>query len=134
MATKIPRAPDKYPAMLAQQLAVQNPAMPRPVLEHVFHEGRKFRFDLAWPDRRLAVEVDGSVHRIRERFDSDIEKYQLAFLGGWRVLRVSTLQVRKNEACQFVWMALLYPPSPTAAQVAARMNTLPIDIMKGKRR
>jgi hypothetical protein len=30
-----------------------------PEREYVFAEGRRFRFDFAWPRQRLAVEVDG---------------------------------------------------------------------------
>lgn len=50
--------------------------LPAPVAEYRFHETRKWRFDHAWPDRKLALEIDGGVwqngggrhnRRMRER-------------------------------------------------------------------
>lgn len=35
--------------------------LPEPVFEFVFHPERKFRFDLAWPDYKVALEVQGGL-------------------------------------------------------------------------
>lgn len=35
--------------------------LPEPLLEFQFHKERRWRFDLAWPDILLAVEIDGGV-------------------------------------------------------------------------
>ena len=60
--------------------------------EHKFHETRKWRFDFAWPDQKLAVEVEGGAfsggrHTRGIGFVKDCEKYNAAVLAGWRVLR-----------------------------------------------
>jgi very-short-patch-repair endonuclease len=50
--------------------------------------GRRFRPDIAFPQFRLAVEVDGwAHHRTKERRDADVERDNLLMLAGWRVLR-----------------------------------------------
>jgi very-short-patch-repair endonuclease len=46
------------------------------------------RFDLAWPEVGLAVEVDGwETHGTREAFQDDRERDALMVAMGWRVLR-----------------------------------------------
>lgn len=107
-ASAAPAAPRpaavNFSAMLADQLRLAK--RPAPVLEYRFAPPRKWRFDLAYPDRRLAVEVDGAVHRIRERFKADMEKHQAWFFLGWCVLRVSPRQVQSGEALTLVERAL----------------------------
>jgi len=55
--------------------------------------GRRHRFDFAWPDRKIAVEVEGNAWHTagggRHMQDSDMEKYNIAAVLGWRVLRFS---------------------------------------------
>lgn len=73
-----------------------------PTLEHRFDPVRKWRFDFAWPNLMLALEVEGSVHRIKGRFKSDIEKYAMAQLAGWTVLRVARAQIKNGQA--ILWL------------------------------
>ncbi len=66
--------------------------LPAPVQEYLFHPVRKWRFDLAWPAHRVALEIEGGVwtrgsHVRGPRFLSDMEKYNEAGLAGWLVLR-----------------------------------------------
>ncbi len=35
--------------------------LPIPVAEYRFHPTRKWRMDWAWPDQRVALEIDGGV-------------------------------------------------------------------------
>ncbi len=52
--------------------------------------GRRFRLDVAFPEHRLDVEVDGwAYHRSKEARDRDIERDNLLTQAGWRVLRFS---------------------------------------------
>jgi very-short-patch-repair endonuclease len=52
--------------------------------------GRRFRLDVAFPEHRLDVEVDGwAFHRSKEARDRDIERDNLLTQAGWRVLRFS---------------------------------------------
>ena len=65
---------------------------PEPVKEFKFHPKRRWRFDLAWPELKLAIEIEGGVwirgRHVRGRgFKEDCEKYNAAVLLGWKVLR-----------------------------------------------
>jgi very-short-patch-repair endonuclease len=72
--------------------------------EYQFALPRKFRFDFAWPEERLAVEIDGgtkfgkSRHSRGEGFENDCRKLNLAAKLGWRVLRYTTAMVKSGEA------------------------------------
>lgn len=86
---------------------VQLVGLPKPVAEFRFHPTRRWRFDYAWPDRSIAVEVDGAVwtggrHTRGAGVEKDCEKYAEALLAGWRVLRVTTGQVKSGQALTWV--------------------------------
>lgn len=62
-----------------------------PVTEHRFHPLRRWRFDYAWPDRRIALEVEGGLwiqgrHSRGKGAVADLEKYSEAAIAGWRIL------------------------------------------------
>ena len=97
-------AGDKWPLALDQQLRLIG--ITAQVLEHRFAPPRRWRFDLAYPAILFAVEVDGMVQRIKERFRADVEKHQAAFMLGWRVFRVTPAQVRAGTAALLVKSAL----------------------------
>ncbi len=90
-------------------------ALPLPVHEYAFWPGRRFRFDLAWPESRVAVEVDGGAfiggrHTTGSGFRSDCVKLSEAAARGWRVLRVMPEHVESGEALGWVERALLAGP------------------------
>lgn len=67
-------------------------AFPGMVTEYRFHPTRLWRFDFAWPDKKVAVEYEGGVyqrgsHQHLDRYTSDCQKYNAAQLLGWIVLR-----------------------------------------------
>jgi len=69
--------------------------LPEPVAEYRFHPSRGWRFDWAWPERRIAVEEDGGVwiagrHTRGAGYLADMEKLNAAAELGWRVLRYAT--------------------------------------------
>lgn len=45
--------------------------------------------DFAFPDQKLAVEIDGSQHLLPERKQKDIEKDKLLISQGWKVIRIT---------------------------------------------
>ena len=63
--------------------------LPPAVRQYWVWDGTQWRrFDLAWPEVRLAVEVDGwETHGSREAFQDDRERDALMVAIGWRVLR-----------------------------------------------
>lgn len=85
--------------------------LPAPVPEYRFHPTRRWRFDLAWPEVKLAVEVEGGTwvygrHNRPQGMDKDAEKYNEAVLAGWRLLRVTSGMVDSGDAARFVERAL----------------------------
>lgn len=71
---------------------IQTSGLPIPEQEYVFCEGRRWRFDFAYPKQKVAVECEGGVwiqgrHNRGKGFINDCYKYNAAVLLGWRVLR-----------------------------------------------
>lgn len=63
--------------------------------EHLFMATRKWRFDRAWPEQRVAVELEGGVwsngrHTRPAGYEADCAKYNAATALGWRVFRFTT--------------------------------------------
>lgn len=59
-----------------------------------FHPKRKWRFDYAIPEIKVAIEVEGGVwtqgrHTRGKGFIGDMEKYNQAVILGWRLIRVT---------------------------------------------
>lgn len=81
-----PDGPDLFAEWCVQQ------GLPRPVAEHRFAPPRRWRFDWAWPDLRVAVEQEGGVwtggrHVRGKGYVGDMEKYTRASLEGWTLIR-----------------------------------------------
>lgn len=72
--------------------------LPQPKRNYVFLPDRKLELDFCWPELRLGVEIEGSVHRIKERFHGDFEKHALALIHGWTVMRVDGRAIRSGKA------------------------------------
>lgn len=80
------------------------------VRELVFAPPRKWRFDFAFPAEKIALEIDGAVHRIKSRFNSDREKGNAALMLGWSVLHVTPAQVRSGEALALLCKLICVSP------------------------
>lgn len=85
--------------------------LPPPLREHRFHPERRWRFDFAWPDKRVAVEVEGGIwnggrHTRGSAFISDCDKYNAATLAGWKVFRVTERHVHDGSAVELVKRAV----------------------------
>lgn len=83
----------------------------KPCSEWKFHPERKWRFDFAWPDDKLALEVEGGAwsggrHTRGSGFVKDIEKYNAATLLGWRILRCVPSDVTMQETVDMIKQAL----------------------------
>lgn len=82
---------------------------PEPQRDFLFLPDRKLELDFAWPDRKVAIEVQGMAHRIKGRFKADIEKRALAMLSGWKVLEVDGASIRCGRAARWVKQLLEAP-------------------------
>lgn len=97
-------------ALSLQQQIIYS-GLPHPTPEYRFAPPRRWRFDLAWVGRKLAVEIEGAVwrqgrHTRGSGFVADMEKYNAAALQGWLLLRVTPQQVASGEALQLVTRAV----------------------------
>lgn len=69
--------------------------------EYKFHPERKWRFDFAFPEEKIAIEVEGGLfsqgrHTRGRGYIGDMQKYNAAVCLGWRVLRYGTGQINGN--------------------------------------
>lgn len=90
--------------------------LPEGMREYRFAESLKrgWRFDFAWPEVKVALEVEGGQwsrnvgrHQRGKGMEKDIEKYNMAALLGWLVIRATTDMVNDNRAADVVRAALL---------------------------
>ena len=93
--------------------------------EYQFMQERKFRFDIAIPDRKIAIEYEGmevkkkvynpitkkyeikkskSGHQTNVGFNEDCEKYNYAVCYGWKLLRFTAWNY--TEATKFLSMLM----------------------------
>lgn len=107
----------------ALYLMICDAGLPEPILEHRFAPPRRFAFDLAWPEVMLAAEQEGGLfgkgkpcplcgrrpaagHGAPKRIKSDMEKYNLAALQGWTLIRFLPEHVGDGTALAWVRAAL----------------------------
>ena len=89
-------------------------SLPEAVREYPFAQslGRKWRFDFAWPEVKVALEVEGGTwakgkHSTGAGIQRDIEKYNMAQLLGWLVLRTNDHMINDNRTADWVRTALM---------------------------
>ncbi len=85
--------------------------LPEPGREVQVQPGRRWRFDFAYQDRFIAMEVEGGTysggrHTRGHGFHADCEKYNAATAQGWRVYRFDGPMVRSGAAARFMAQVL----------------------------
>jgi very-short-patch-repair endonuclease len=75
------------------------------VREYQFDPIRKWRADFAWPDLKILVECEGGLregsrgrHMRTDGYIADLEKYNVATLAGWMVLRFDYGSINNGNA------------------------------------
>lgn len=85
--------------------------LPKPETEHEFHPVRDWRFDAAYVEERIAIEVEGgtgwkrdgvSRHLTPSGFQGDVEKYNAAAIMGWCVIRLTPAMLRDGTAVETI--------------------------------
>lgn len=81
------------------------------VREYKFHPERKWKFDFAHPELKIAFECEGGIHcggrHVRgDGYEKDCEKYNEAVLLGWRLFRVTSSMVRSGKAIDYCIQAI----------------------------
>ena len=93
-----------------EELSMLVKQWPGVVPEHVFAKPRRWRFDWAWPEKRIACEYEGifsakSRHTSVTGYTNDAEKYSTAATLGWCVIRVTAPMVRDGRAFELLQLA-----------------------------
>jgi very-short-patch-repair endonuclease len=83
-----------------------------PVLHHQVFDGERFvaEVDLAYPHRRVAIELDGSIHLERDVRERDLPRQNDLVLRGWTVLR-------------FTWRAYVERPDTLVREIRAALRS-----------
>ena len=88
----LPKVPVNSPKGLSHIKGILTMLQVKFETEYRFDSVRKFRFDIAVPGMMLAIEYEGifsakSGHTTAGGYIKDCEKYNLATVQGWRILR-----------------------------------------------
>ena len=116
-----PRAGSRYELELQRLIGYEG--LPAPALQFWFAKelGRRYCFDFAWPERKVAAEVDGGRWLVRRGQDGrpvpvgfhhhvdDYRKLNLATKLGWRVFRFLPEMIHSGEAIQELRAVLVVP-------------------------
>lgn len=87
------------------------------IKEFKFHPERRWRFDYAIPQYKIALEVEGGVwtqgrHTRPQGFLGDVEKYNTATLMGWRVFRTTPTDLYRTATVNLLKTAINTPFLP----------------------
>ena len=103
------RERSKLEVQLEKQLslAVSAGRIPPFTTEYYAIIGRKFRYDFAWPDYDLLLEVQGGIWGVGAHSGGtgalrDFEKQSLAAVGGFYVITCGPSQIREGKAISWV--------------------------------
>jgi len=92
-------------------LQCEQAGLPTPLREYAAVPGRRFRWDFAWTDARVLVEINGGTyarmgHSTGTGIARDYEKSNLAVLAGWKVFAFDRRMVEGGAALAVVSKAL----------------------------
>lgn len=93
--------PSKLETELLRQ--IKKAKLPTPTREFMAIPGRMFRWDFAWLEKRLLVEVQGGIyqkgaHSTGRGIERDMVKLNLATMHGYKVLQFSSRMIESGYA------------------------------------
>lgn len=85
--------------------------LPAPECEYRFHPKRKWRFDMAWVEQKVAVEIQGGIwikggHTTGAGITRDCEKLDEGVKLGWKVFHFTKEQIESGYAVDTIKEAL----------------------------
>lgn len=99
-----------YKVALVEQ--IKNAGLQGLTAEHQFMTTRKFRYDFAFVEHKVAIDYEGGIFAAEASHSSisgilrDIEKHTEAQLHGWIVIRCTAKTVENGQALRFIKRAL----------------------------
>ncbi len=101
MKKKIPKPKSKPEELFALHLRLKKITMF--VREYQFAPPKKWKIDFAWPERQIAIEIEGGTYRrgwhVRaDGYEKDCEKYNEINIRGWMLLRYTSQMVKDGRA------------------------------------
>ena len=92
-------------------LQCEQAGLPTPEREYAAVPGRRYRWDFAWADARVLVEINGGTyahmgHSTGTGIARDYEKSNLAMLAGWRTFVFDRRMVEAGTALDVTAKAL----------------------------
>jgi len=96
-----PTSNDLFTTICRTQLGVEC------VKEYRFHPTRKWRFDYAFVEHKIAIEVDGGVwingrHNRAAGYVKDLEKFNAAAAMGWVVIKYTPEQLYRSATFDLI--------------------------------
>lgn len=75
--------------------------------EYRFLKERRWRFDFAWPEKKIALEIQGGIwnhggHVRGGQYTSDCEKFNEATILGWAVLKVTADMIKSGRFVSYL--------------------------------
>ena len=112
-----PTGVDSEPEM-ALYTRLERAGLPLGVGQYRFVPGRLYRFDRCWPERLVAVEVQGGIwtggrHARGAGIAAECVKLSIAAALGWRVLPVTVEMIESGSAVDLIRQALDHAPART---------------------
>lgn len=103
--TKKPQATDFFCALVRSDLKLEI------VKEHRFLKERRFRFDYAILEYKIAIEQEGGIwtngrHTRGSGYKRDMEKYSLAAVNGWIVIRRTPQELSTSATLDLIRTAV----------------------------
>lgn len=84
------------------QRQIEEACLPGPEYDVTYLIGSRHRLDVCYRARKIGVEVQGGVHRIKGRFKADLKKRAEGLLQGWRVLEVGPDEIKSGKGLQWL--------------------------------
>jgi very-short-patch-repair endonuclease len=110
---KIPKtAKERSPLEVLLLSQIRYAKLPEPQCEYKFLADRRFRFDFAWVELKLACEIEGGIwmrkgaHNTGAAIIRDCKKGNLATMHGWAFLRYTSEQIENGEALNQIEQAI----------------------------